>query len=78
MCLVLSLILILLKRFNIFFLYRLFIFKACQGVDGIFHLAGLVIHSRLEENSKKVYETNLLGTMNILKAAHTQKYFSLL
>lgn len=48
--------------------------QACQGVDGIFHLAGLVTHSRLPENSKKVYETNLLGTMNVLKAAHTQKY----
>lgn len=47
--------------------------KACVGVDGIYHLAGLVIHSRLEEHKKKVYETNLDGTLNILKAAAQQK-----
>lgn len=47
--------------------------RACLGVDGIFHLAGLVVHTRREEEKKRMYDTNVTGTMNVLRAAHTQK-----
>jgi len=43
--------------------------KASVGVDGIFHLAGLVVHSRLPEFQKELYETNVVGTLNVLRAA---------
>lgn len=47
------------------------IYKACKGVDGIFHLAGSVIHSRYFE--KEVIETNVVGTMNVMEAAASLK-----
>lgn len=38
-----------------------------KGCDGVFHLAGLVVHSR--QNPQPVFETNVTGTMNVLKAS---------
>lgn len=37
------------------------------GVDGIFHLAALVRHSK--HNSDEVYRTNVLGTTNVVRLA---------
>jgi len=41
--------------------------NAAKGVSGIFHLAGLVIHSRYQP--KDLFETNVTGTLNVMKAA---------
>lgn len=48
--------------------------KAAVGVEGIFHLAGVVIHSRLPQFQRDIYETNVTGTMNVLKAAKANQY----
>lgn len=40
---------------------------AMQDCVGVFHLAGLVVHSR--QNPQPVFETNVTGTMNVLKAS---------
>ena len=45
--------------------------EASKGCEGIFHLAGIVIHSRYFP--KEVYETNLDGTMNVMEAAKISK-----
>ncbi|MFH1285586.1 MAG: NAD-dependent epimerase/dehydratase family protein, partial [Candidatus Micrarchaeota archaeon] len=39
---------------------------ACQGVDTVYHLAAIIDYSG---NWKKIYEVNVKGTENVLKAA---------
>ncbi len=41
---------------------------ALKGVDGVFHLAGVVAYTRSER--QKMYNVNVGGTKNILKACH--------
>eukprot|EP01120_Amphizonella_sp_Union-15-10_P001457 TRINITY_DN11554_c0_g1_i1.p1 TRINITY_DN11554_c0_g1~~TRINITY_DN11554_c0_g1_i1.p1 ORF type:complete len:377 (-),score=60.30 TRINITY_DN11554_c0_g1_i1:12-1043(-) len=43
------------------------LYHAASNVDGIFHIAGLVVHSR--NNPTPIYETNVNGTLNVMKAA---------
>lgn len=45
---------------------------ACEGVDGIFHLAGLVLHSR-NISTEEVYKVNVDGTLNVMEAANIFK-----
>ena len=42
------------------------------GLDGIFHLAGVVIHSRYFP--EEVYKTNVEGTMNVMEVAKVAKF----
>lgn len=42
---------------------------AMEGISGVFHLAGMVVHSRLDPS--KTFETNVQGTLNVLKACKT-------
>jgi dihydroflavonol-4-reductase len=48
---------------------------AMKDCDGCFHLAGLVVHSRL--NPQPVFDTNVTGTMNVLKAAKVYPGFKI-
>eukprot|EP01104_Vermistella_antarctica_P015078 TRINITY_DN4876_c0_g1_i1.p1 TRINITY_DN4876_c0_g1~~TRINITY_DN4876_c0_g1_i1.p1 ORF type:complete len:419 (-),score=92.50 TRINITY_DN4876_c0_g1_i1:87-1343(-) len=43
--------------------------EAAAGVDGIFHLAGLVMHTRKKEARQQMQDTNVRGTMNVMKAS---------
>lgn len=45
--------------------------EAMKDCDGVFHLAGLVVHSRL--NPQPVFDTNVTGTLNVLKASKVYK-----
>jgi nucleoside-diphosphate-sugar epimerase len=45
-----------------------------KGVHGVFHLAGCVIHSRY--NPKILYDTNVLGTLQVMEAASKNKWVS--
>eukprot|EP01100_Stratorugosa_tubuloviscum_P009955 TRINITY_DN420_c2_g1_i1.p1 TRINITY_DN420_c2_g1~~TRINITY_DN420_c2_g1_i1.p1 ORF type:complete len:372 (+),score=177.38 TRINITY_DN420_c2_g1_i1:79-1194(+) len=47
--------------------------RASEGVDGIFHLAGLVVHSRNTVSAQAMRETNVNGTINIMRAAAIAK-----
>jgi nucleoside-diphosphate-sugar epimerase len=40
--------------------------------------AGLVIHSRQPQHEREVFETNVTGTMNVMKAAKANKYVCVL
>ena len=44
---------------------------AITKIDGIFHLAALVRHSRTDK--EEVYETNIEGTLNMVRLAATKK-----
>eukprot|EP00802_Teleaulax_amphioxeia_P022434 Tamp_22880.p1 GENE.Tamp_22880~~Tamp_22880.p1 ORF type:complete len:221 (+),score=43.89 Tamp_22880:3-665(+) len=44
---------------------------ACKGARGIFHLVGIVEHSRAAAD--KVYKVNVGGTVNVMKAAAKHK-----
>lgn len=46
--------------------------EASKGVSGIFHLAGLVLHSRTQ-NTQEVYDVNVQGTLNVMEAAKMAK-----
>jgi dihydroflavonol-4-reductase len=43
--------------------------SACRGCVGVFHLAGEVIHSREESGVRSMWETNVVGTECVMKAA---------
>ncbi|MCB0363385.1 MAG: NAD-dependent epimerase/dehydratase family protein, partial [Bdellovibrionales bacterium] len=45
--------------------------KACQGMDWVFHLGGLVAYSK--EKRAAMEEVNVKGTMNMLMAAHQNR-----
>jgi len=45
------------------------VFQAAEGVHGIFHLAGLVAHTRKPEAANAMYETNVVGSLNVMKVA---------
>jgi len=47
--------------------------KASKGVDGIFHLAAVVIHSRLPEHAETVRRSAITGTLNVMRAAKRTK-----
>lgn len=53
-------------------LNRKALLDACQGVSGIYHLAGLVLHSRTQ-NTADVYDINVDGTMNVMDVANEVK-----
>eukprot|EP01024_Parvocaulis_polyphysoides_P046309 TRINITY_DN43543_c0_g2_i1.p2 TRINITY_DN43543_c0_g2~~TRINITY_DN43543_c0_g2_i1.p2 ORF type:complete len:171 (-),score=25.79 TRINITY_DN43543_c0_g2_i1:260-772(-) len=40
-----------------------------DGSDGVFHLAGVVQHSRRPQVQETIYETNVNGTINVIEAA---------
>ncbi len=42
---------------------------ACKGCVGVFHLAGEVIHSREAGGARSMWETNVVGTECVMKAA---------
>lgn len=44
--------------------------KAMEGVSVVFHLAAETSVTRSQENQYDCYETNVIGTMNLLQAAH--------
>lgn len=43
--------------------------EACRGCVGVFHLAGEVIHSREEAGVRSMWETNVVGTERVVRAA---------
>lgn len=47
--------------------------KYFKGVDYVFHLAGLADIVPSIENPKKYFDTNVTGTLNILRAAKNKK-----
>ena len=47
--------------------------KYFSGVDYVFHLAGLADIVPSIENPKKYFESNVLGTLNIIRASHRKK-----
>uniref|UniRef100_A0A6B2LL93 NAD-dependent epimerase/dehydratase domain-containing protein n=1 Tax=Arcella intermedia TaxID=1963864 RepID=A0A6B2LL93_9EUKA len=49
------------------------VLKASEGVDGIFHLAAQVIHSRLPAHADTVRASAVVGTMNVMRAASKVK-----
>ncbi len=42
---------------------------ACRGCEGVFHLAGEVVHSREESGARRMWVTNVEGTECVMKAA---------
>jgi len=47
--------------------------EASKGCSGIFHLAGVVIHSRFANSKEECYATNVDGTLNVMKAAQRNR-----
>lgn len=43
--------------------------KACQGVDGVFHLAAMKHVGLAEDNPRLCIESNVIGTMNLLECS---------
>ncbi|MGK5088303.1 NAD-dependent epimerase/dehydratase family protein [Bdellovibrionota bacterium FG-2] len=46
--------------------------QALEGVDAVFHLAALVSVPYCQEHPVEGYETNLMGTLKVLEAAHQE------
>ncbi len=42
---------------------------ACKGVDGVFHLGAITSPPQFEEDLFQGFDTNVIGTLNVLKAA---------
>jgi len=49
------------------------VMQAASGVNGIFHFAGVVVHSRNQQHVTEMLETNIEGTINVIKAAIKNK-----
>lgn len=47
--------------------------KACQGADGIFHLAAYKHVGMAEEHSRECVQSNVLGTLNLLEYTRVYK-----
>jgi len=49
------------------------VMEACDGVDGVFHLAAMVSVPESISNPRKDFETNIHGTFNVFEAARQKK-----
>lgn len=49
--------------------------SACVGFDAILHLGGLVARNKVEKDPFTAFQTNVLGTLNLLEAIRNQVEF---
>jgi hypothetical protein len=61
-------------EFSTWYTFLIFIISYLPLIHSFWDQAGLVIHSRQPEHEKEVFETNITGTMNVMKAAKIRKY----